>query len=80
MSNQDGFLIFNKELIAELLNHYPEDKHQLLMVQIDVMSNFFQEYSKDYVNDEGFRKAFDLLLSNVLNGTFIGFNPSVENN
>ena len=65
-------VLFNKELIEQLLTHYPEDKQELLLFQIKSIGEFFDKHKSDYVEDLGFRKAVDLMLSEILCGSFIG--------
>ncbi len=64
--------LFNQQLSDELLKHYPIEKHELLTIQIKALNDFFNENKEEYVVNQGFRKATDLMLSEVLKGSFIG--------
>jgi hypothetical protein len=77
-NTQKEALLFNKELIDQLLTHYPEDKHELLLLQIQSIGDFFDKYKIDYVENSGFRKAVDLMISEILSGAFVGFFPNLQ--
>jgi hypothetical protein len=72
-TKNEHFSLFDENLINELLHHYPKEKHQLLLIQIGAMSDFFEKNSSEYTTNEGFRKAFDLMLSDVLSGVFLDY-------
>ena len=76
--HSEDTILFNKELLSELLKHYPLDKHDLLILQIKSMEVFFNQHKEEYINDVGFRKAVDLMLSNILRGSFVGVQLNIS--
>jgi hypothetical protein len=71
--------LFDKDLVEQLLLHYPQDKRELLLFQIKSINVFFDKHKSEYIEDTGFRKAIDLMLTEILSGAFVGFVPTEQN-
>lgn len=63
--------LINEETLKELLEHYPKSHHKLVTNQIKRMESIIEENKDRYSNDLSFRSALDLILSEVIMGSFI---------
>lgn len=65
------------EQLSELLTHFSADVHELLIRQLSLLSALIITHQEAYSQDEGFRRAMDLILVNVMHGKFLPEGVSV---
>lgn len=63
--------LLDDKTLMEIMAHYPEELRRLLNQQINGMINLIIDHRERYLNDGGFRDALDLVLVQVVNGTFL---------
>lgn len=71
--------LIQDEVLKEILEHYPKEQHKLLTVQIKRMESLIEENKDRYTNDLSFRTAFDLMLNEMIMGSFILKGENNEN-
>jgi hypothetical protein len=65
-------MILDEETKKKVLEHYPEQYHRLLKIQILVIEDMMAKNLKRYQYSTDFRAAVDLMLADVLNGKYLG--------
>lgn len=64
--------IIDKEMRDGILAHYEGNEKEILNKQIDYMNKFITDNILRYKHSQDFRKATDLLLTDILNGKMLG--------
>ena len=70
--------LISKEILNEVLQHHPEDKHQLLKLQILAIEDTIDKHINRYKYSSDFRDAIDIVLSEILQGKYLGILPLDE--
>lgn len=71
--------LIQDEVLKEILEHYPKEQHKLLSAQIKRIESLIDENKDRYGSDLSFRTAFDLILNEIIMGSFILKGDSNEN-
>lgn len=66
-------MITNSE---EILNYYPEEYRELLKKQILAINDTIEKNRECYTYSLDFRKAMDIIISEILSGKYLGIPPS----
>jgi len=64
--------IINDDMREQVLTHYPEQYHDLLKKQILVMEEIINTNIMKYRFSSDYREALDSVLTDILNGKFLG--------
>lgn len=64
--------IIDEKMQEEVLKHYPEKEHALLKSQIKHINLFITNNILQYQYSQDFRKAVDLILTDLLSGKLLG--------
>lgn len=64
--------IIKDKLIAEIAEHLPEESHSLFLDQVNVIQRIIGENEEKYKQDLGFRTAMDIIIKEILMGSFLG--------
>jgi hypothetical protein len=59
----------------QLLEQYPEKYHELLLKQILVLQDTIEQHIDKYQTNKDFRSAIHLMLSDIIQGKYLGINP-----
>ena len=63
--------LIEENTLNQILSHYSKEHHSLLLLQLDNMEKLISENINEYSNDKNFQKAFDIILTNIIEGKFI---------
>ena len=67
-------MLIDQDKINEILTHFDPQYHDLMKYQLLVISNIIEENSLKYQHSEDFKKAMNLMLSDIINGKYLGIN------
>lgn len=71
--------LIQEEVLREILEHYPKEQHELLSLQIKRIEALIEKNKDMYSEDLSFRIALDLILNEIIMGSFILKGESNEN-
>lgn len=63
--------LVTKEMLEEILSHYPQENHQLVKHQITEMEAFIRDNKKLYITDKSYQRALDEIFKGIIEGKFI---------
>jgi Tfp pilus assembly ATPase PilU len=64
--------VLSDQAKKEILEHFPEQYHEMLQKQVLVIEGMINKHLFEYQYSQDFRKAIDLVLVDVLNGKYLG--------
>jgi hypothetical protein len=64
--------VIDEKMQEEVLKHYPVKEHALLKNQIKHFNSFISTHIMHYQYSQDFRKAVDLMLTDLLSGKLLG--------
>ena len=67
-------MLIDQDKINEILTHFDPQYHDLMKYQLLVISNTIEENSLKYQHSDDFKKAMNLMLSDIINGKYLGIN------
>lgn len=67
--------LLDEETQKMILANYPEKYHELLLKQILALEDTINQNLKYYQEDKGYRKAMQQMISDIVQGKYLGINP-----
>lgn len=68
-------MLLDENTKKDLLQKYPEKYHELLLKQILALQDTIEQYQKQYQTNDGFRLAINIMLTDIVQGKYLGRGP-----